>query len=139
LIAPEAFIPMRAGTGEQGVFEHVDSRAELPPQSSAQCRLHRVFSHNVSSFVLLFSQITTKAVTSCPHIGYREMQRQVEDQLGPSFSHHAHRAASPTVKPESHDPPPLCARGVNDNGLGAEEHQGATSLRNPWDIGQTLV
>jgi hypothetical protein len=24
------------------------------------------------------------------------------------------------------------ARGVNDNGLGAEEHQGATSLRNLW-------
>src|SRR5207247_7163711 len=61
LIAPEAFMPMRARTGQQGVFEHVDSRAELPPQSSAERRLHRVFSHNVSSFVLLFSQTTTKS------------------------------------------------------------------------------
>src|SRR5260221_11842266 len=52
-----------------------------------------------------------KAVKRCPHIGYREMQRQVEDQLGPSFSRHVHPAASPTVKPESHDPPPLCAWG----------------------------
>ncbi len=54
LIAPEAFIPMRVGTGQQGVFEHVDSRAELPPQSSAQRRLHRVFSHNVSSLCSSF-------------------------------------------------------------------------------------
>jgi CheY-like chemotaxis protein len=39
------------------------------------------------------------------------MQRQVEDQLGPSFSRHVYRAASPTVKPESHDPSPLCVPG----------------------------
>src|SRR6266436_5726414 len=56
-------------------------------------------------------RLPPKAVKRCPHIGYREMQRQVEDQLGPSFSHHVHPAASPTVKPESHDPPPLCAWG----------------------------
>jgi hypothetical protein len=29
------------------------------------------------------------------------MRRQVEDQLGPSFSRYVHRAASPDVKPES--------------------------------------
>src|SRR2546421_9555579 len=56
-------------------------------------------------------RLPPKAVKRCPHIGYREMQRQVEDQLGPSFSRHVHPAASPTVKPESHDPPPLCAWG----------------------------
>src|SRR5260221_10817602 len=39
------------------------------------------------------------------------MQRQVEDQLGPSFSRHVHPAASSTVKPESHDLPPLCPWG----------------------------
>src|SRR5436309_11449570 len=33
LIAPEAFIPMRAGTGQQGVLKHIDGRAELLPQS----------------------------------------------------------------------------------------------------------
>src|SRR5260370_8461806 len=32
-IAPEAFIPMRAGTGQQGVLKHIDGRAELPPQT----------------------------------------------------------------------------------------------------------
>src|SRR6266571_7793344 len=55
LIAPEAFIPMRAGTGQQGVLKHIDGRAELPPQSGAKRRLHQLFSHTVSSFVLLFS------------------------------------------------------------------------------------
>src|SRR5258706_10915091 len=69
LIAPEAFIPMRVGTGQQGVFEHVDSRAELPPQSSAQRRLHRVFSHNVSSLYSSFlDMLPPKAVKRCPHI-----------------------------------------------------------------------
>src|SRR5712691_2868415 len=55
LIAPEAFIPMRAGTGQQGVLKHIDGRTELLPQSGAQCRLHQLFSHNVCSFLLLFS------------------------------------------------------------------------------------
>src|SRR5437762_14284578 len=32
VLAPKASIPMRAGTGEQGVFEHVDRRAELLPE-----------------------------------------------------------------------------------------------------------
>ncbi|MFL5590358.1 MAG: hypothetical protein ACJ8DI_22275 [Ktedonobacteraceae bacterium] len=32
MVAPEASMPMRAGTGEQGVFEHVDRRAELLPE-----------------------------------------------------------------------------------------------------------
>src|SRR5260221_5598364 len=54
-IAPEAFIPMRAGTGQQGVLKHIDGRAELPPQSGVPRRLHREFIHNVSSFFLLFS------------------------------------------------------------------------------------
>src|SRR5258706_11588350 len=31
-VSPEESIPMRAGTGEQGVFEHVDRRAELLPE-----------------------------------------------------------------------------------------------------------
>src|SRR5260221_11710227 len=44
-VTPEESIPQRAGAGEQGIFQHVDGRAELPPQSSAQRRLHRVFSH----------------------------------------------------------------------------------------------
>ena len=38
----------------------------------------------------------------------------------------------PTHHAGKPDPSPLCARGVNDNGPGAEERQGATSLRNPW-------
>src|SRR5438034_11512257 len=79
-------------------------------------------------------RLPPKAVKRCPHIGSREMQRQVEDPLGPSFSRHVHPAASPTVKPESHDPPPLCAWGERDNGLGAEERQGAPSLRNLYDF-----
>src|SRR5258707_14633916 len=45
----------RIGAGQQGVFQHIDGRAELLPQSSAQRRLHRLFSHNVCSFLLLFS------------------------------------------------------------------------------------
>src|SRR6266699_6061953 len=56
-------------------------------------------------------RLPPKAVKRYPHSGFREMQRQVEDQLGPPFSRHVHPAASPTVKPESHDPPPLCAWG----------------------------
>ena len=36
------------------------------------------------------------------------------------------------MKPESHDHHHF-ARGVNNNGLGAEERQGATSLRNLWE------
>src|SRR6266568_1060480 len=33
-------MPMRAGTGEQGVFEHVDRRAELPPEDGPPQRVH---------------------------------------------------------------------------------------------------
>ena len=44
-VTSEESIPQRTGAGEQGIFKHFDGRAELPPQSSAQCRLHRVFSH----------------------------------------------------------------------------------------------
>src|SRR6266567_300460 len=44
-VMPEKSIPMRARTGQQGVFQHSDGRAELPPQSGAPCRLHRVFGH----------------------------------------------------------------------------------------------
>src|SRR5216683_4929536 len=44
-VIPEESIPQRVGAGEQGIFQHLDGRAELPPQSNAQCRLHRVFSH----------------------------------------------------------------------------------------------
>src|SRR5262249_46666944 len=54
-ITPEESIPMCTGTGKQGIFEHVDRRTELLPQGSAQYRLHRLFSHNVCSFLLLFS------------------------------------------------------------------------------------
>src|SRR6266705_212262 len=43
-VTPEESIPQRAGAGEQAIFQHIDGRAELPPQSRAQCRLHRVFS-----------------------------------------------------------------------------------------------
>jgi len=71
------------------------------------------------SFFFFSHRLPPKAVKRRPHIGYREMRRQVEDQLGLSFSRHAHQAASPNVKPESNDPPPLCERGVNDNGPGA--------------------
>src|SRR5437879_8259311 len=53
LIAPEAFIPMRAGTGQQSVLKHIDGGAELLPQSSVHRRLHRVFSHNRCSFLLM--------------------------------------------------------------------------------------
>ncbi len=40
MVAPEASIPMRAGTGEQGVFEHVDSRAELLPEGGTPQWIH---------------------------------------------------------------------------------------------------
>src|SRR2546421_13029705 len=52
---PEESMPMHAGTSKQSVFEHVDRRAELLPQSGAQRRLHQLFSHNVGSFLFLFS------------------------------------------------------------------------------------
>src|SRR5712691_5514053 len=55
LIAPEALLPQRGGAGHQGVFQHIDGRAELPPHHGAPRRLHRGFIHNVSSFFLLFS------------------------------------------------------------------------------------
>src|SRR5260370_4796652 len=61
LIAPESFIPMRAGTGQQGVLKHIDGRAELPPQCGAPRRLHWVFSHTVCSLFLLCSQTTTQS------------------------------------------------------------------------------
>src|SRR5579864_5440483 len=54
-IAPEAFMPERIRAGQQGVFQHIDRRAELLPQSRAERRLHRSFSHNVYSLLLLFS------------------------------------------------------------------------------------
>src|SRR6266699_3994790 len=54
-VTPEESIPMHAGTSKQSVFEHVDRRAELLPQSGAQRRLHHLFSHNVCSFLFLFS------------------------------------------------------------------------------------
>src|SRR5260370_38646944 len=54
-VTPEESIPMHAGTGKQSVFEHVDGRAELLPQSGAQRGLHQLFSHNVCSFLLLLS------------------------------------------------------------------------------------
>src|SRR5258706_7316508 len=59
-VTPKESIPQRAGIGHQGVFQHVDRRAELPPQSGAQCRLHRLVSHIVSSFLLLCSQTTMR-------------------------------------------------------------------------------
>src|SRR5260370_40952322 len=55
-VTPEESIPQRAGAGEQGIFQHSDGRAELPPQSSAQCRLHRVFSHKLPP-LFFFSHI----------------------------------------------------------------------------------
>src|SRR6266567_1038813 len=60
-VTPEESIPMHAGTGKQSVFEHVDRRTELLPQSGAERRLHQLFSHNVCSFLLLFSQCSTKS------------------------------------------------------------------------------
>src|SRR5450755_1445347 len=53
--------------GAQDARFGITPMPDLPPQSSAQCRLHRVFSHTVSSFGLLFSQTTTKAVKRRPH------------------------------------------------------------------------
>src|SRR6266567_4666430 len=44
-VTPEEFMPLHAGAGEQGIFQHIDSRTQLPPQSSTHCRLHQVFSH----------------------------------------------------------------------------------------------
>src|SRR5258708_32642070 len=51
-VPPEQSIPHRAAAGEQGIFQHIAGRAELPPQSRAQCLLHRAFSH---TFAHLFS------------------------------------------------------------------------------------
>src|ERR1700682_5595772 len=51
LIAPEALLPQRAGTGQQSVLKHIDGRADLPPQCGAPRRLHRVFIHIMCSFV----------------------------------------------------------------------------------------
>src|SRR5579859_6894592 len=58
-VTPEESSPQHAGAGKQGIFQHVDGRAELPPQSSAQRRLYWVFSHTFPPFVLLCSQTTT--------------------------------------------------------------------------------
>ena len=59
-VTPEESIPQRPGAGEQGIFQHIDGRAELPPQSGAKRRLHRVFSHNplllLSSFLDMLPQ-----------------------------------------------------------------------------------
>src|SRR6266699_3341132 len=54
-VTPEESMPMHAGTGKQSVSAHVDRRAELLPQSGAERCLHQLFSHNVCSFLLLFS------------------------------------------------------------------------------------
>src|SRR5260370_379472 len=51
---PEALLPQRGGTGHQGVFQHIDSGAELPPQSGTKRRLHQLFSHNTLLFFSLF-------------------------------------------------------------------------------------
>src|SRR6266581_2829215 len=51
-VAPEALSHELGWTGQQRVFQHIDGRAELPPQSGAKCRLHQVFSHYA---LLLFS------------------------------------------------------------------------------------
>src|SRR5438132_3839476 len=42
LIAPEPSIPIGVGTGQQGVFERVDSWAGLSPQRRAERRPKRV-------------------------------------------------------------------------------------------------
>src|SRR5437868_956749 len=55
LIAPEALFPQRGWAGHQGVFKHIDGRAELPPHNGAPRRLHWGFIHNVSSFFLLLT------------------------------------------------------------------------------------
>src|SRR5436190_22721682 len=62
-VTPEESSPQQAGAAEHGMFQHVDGRTELPPQSSAERRLHRVFSHTffppLFFFVLLCSHTTT--------------------------------------------------------------------------------
>src|SRR5712692_2123829 len=78
MVAPEASIPMRAGTGEQGVFEHVDSRAELLPEGGSPQGIHFhqscICAHtsgspfrisNIRSSVL---SIPEKAVKMRPHL-----------------------------------------------------------------------
>src|SRR6266699_2005117 len=70
-VTPEALSPQRVGAGDQGIFQHIDGRAELPPQSGSKRRLRQVFSHNTLLFFLHFSQTTTKAVRSCPQIEHR--------------------------------------------------------------------
>src|SRR2546421_3293746 len=66
-ITPEESSPQGAGAGKQSIFQHVDGRTELPPQSSAERRLHRVFSHTFPPLFffahrrLLRSLLTLKA------------------------------------------------------------------------------
>src|SRR5215472_14161924 len=67
-VTPEESMPMHAGTGKQSVFQHVDRRTELLPQSGAQRCLHQLFSHNVCSFLLFSHNVAQKAVKKCPHI-----------------------------------------------------------------------
>src|SRR5438309_8642763 len=63
-------MPMRAGTGEQGVFEHVDRRAELLPEGgSPQGIAHKSdsFSHLKNSFscrCLKLSRLWSEAMNS---------------------------------------------------------------------------
>src|SRR5712692_3505980 len=67
-VAPEALSPQRGGAGHQGVFKHIDGRAELLPHNGAERRLHRLFSHNVSSFFFFSHNVAQKAVRRCPNI-----------------------------------------------------------------------
>src|SRR5262249_17787778 len=76
-VDPEMLLPERIGAGKQGVFKHIDGCGELLPQSRMQCRLHWLFSHNISSFLFLFSMLQPKAVRIFPHIENFIFQRDV--------------------------------------------------------------
>src|SRR5215469_12085282 len=69
-VNPEMFMPERLGAGQQGVFQHINGRSELLPQSGADYRVRQLFSHNRCSFPLVFSpclaMLSLKAVRICP-------------------------------------------------------------------------
>ena len=126
-VTPEESIPQRAGAGEQGMFQHINGRTELPPQSSAQRRLHQVFSHTVSSFFFFSRHVTTKSGKMMS--SYQPAVEKCADKSKSNWGRLSRLMCidkpSPNVKPESHDPPPLCAWGERQwsRSRGAESEQ----------------
>ena len=125
--APQALLPQRVWTGKKGVFQHIDGRAELPPQSGAKRCLHRVFSsHNALLFFLHFSQTTTKAVRSCPQIKRRVSNAETSRRSSGAvlLGRSAMSREFQRITGSASGPPPLLReRGVPNCGWGADARE----------------